>query len=342
MGDELNAGAGPTMLEPSGSAAMPVDTTPPPAPAADAKPAEGDGGEGKEPVKSAESKVKLPPSIKPPVKSGRFQARISDLVNQRNATERENAQLRERLSRMGSTIPNPSAKPGAAPVAGKSEVANNTGEALNPEDFPTYGEYITALVTKTMEQKEEAANSQRANQEFVEHRSKRLSVFNEQAEPLAQEYGEGFWDVITDENLPVSEAMADAILELDQMGPFMMLYLAAHKDEAAKISKLNPRAATIAIGRLALRLENEINTANTAAGGAAGGDGAAAPAASTPAPATTTPAAPRPSLVPVPRGSTANLDAALPNDKDDVDTWLKKETDRLRRVNPNARFYGAR
>lgn len=273
-----------------------------------------------EETKTIETKpaVKLPASIKPPVKSGRFQARISDLVGQRDTVERENLQLRDRLSRMGA-IPRED-KTAPAPVNDAK-----VGTALNPEDFPTYAEYVTALVNHTLKQKEESEKSAKSQNAYEEHKQQRMSTFNEQAAPLAEEYGDGFWDAITDPNLMVSEAMADAVLELDEIGPFTMLWLAAHKEESAKIAKMNPRAATIAIGRLAAQLDHEIKQGNT--------DGTPSPSSSS---------ASRPTPVPTIRGSApTGLDNA-PADKDTVDEWLKKETDRLRRTNPGMKFYGAR
>ena len=278
-----------------------------------------------EPVKAEtkEPTVKLPPSIKPPVKTGRFQERISDLVSQRDLSKREADQLRDQLSRMqGMTKPGDPAK--ATPVDG----------ALNPEDFQTYAEYVRALTEQTMDLREKASQSKQSERAYEEHRKERSDAFNDHAAPLAQQYGDGFWDAITDPSLKISEAMADAVMELDNLGPYTMLYLAAHRDEASKISKMNPRAATVAIGRLAAQLDYEIK-----GGGQAGTADASSVGAET---QTTQPQVIRPTPVPTPRGSSPSLNATAPNDKDSVDEWLRKETDRLRRINPNARFYGAR
>ncbi len=270
--------------------------------------------------------ITLPASIKPPTKTGRFQERISDLVGQRDASKREADSLREQLARVQQAKPS-TAQPGT-PLSTPS-----TDGTLNPEDFNTYGEYVAALVEQTLARKSASEKTQQSRNDYEAHKQERMASFNEHAAPLAQQYGEGFWDTITDPALPITEAMADAVMELDQLGPYTMLYLAAHRDEAKRIAQLNPRAATIAIGRLAAQLDQEIKQ-----GGA-----------STPADVPGMPPnalAPlgglvRPTLVPVPRGSSPDLTTA-PNDKDTVDEWLRKETDRLRRINPNARFYGAR
>ena len=184
-----------------------------------------------------------------------------------------------------------------------------------------------------MARKAASEETRQSKAAYETHKQERMASFNEHAAPLAQQYGEGFWDTITDPALPITEAMADAVMELDQLGPYTMLYLAAHKDEAKRIASLNPRAATIAIGRLAAQLDQEIKE---------GGGSAPAIEPGQPQNIMAAPGGPvRPTLVPVPRGSSPDISTA-PNDKDTVDEWLRKETERLRRINPNARFYGAR
>lgn len=270
-----------------------------------------------------ESTVKLPPSIKPPAKTGRFQERISDLVSQRDLSKREADQLRDQLARM---------QAGQASTKTEAKSAPQDG-GLNPEDFATYGEYIAAMVKSTIEQREASQKSQQAKTDYEGHKQERMASFNTHAAPLAQQYGEGFWDTITDPSLPITEAMADAVMELDQLGPYTMLYLAAHREESARIAQLNPRAATIAIGRLAAQLDQELKQGDPQ-------DGETGPSGHE-AVAMNPMGAVRPTPVPTPRGSSPSLNNA-PSDKDSVDEWLRKETDRLRRINPNARFYGAR
>lgn len=274
--------------------------------------------------------VKLPASIKPPTKTGRFQERISDLVGQRDMSKREVEQLRAELAQLKN------AKPQAAAPGTPLSQPSTDGE-LNPEDFPTYGEYVKAVTKQVMEQREEAGKSEKARAEYETHKKEMMTSFNKHAAPLVQQYGDAFWDTITDPSLSITESMADAVMELDQLAPYTMLYLAANPEEAKRIAQLNPRAATIAIGRLAAQLDQEIKQD----GGAETPDMNGMPAPAQTAPAMTPPSVQRPSLVPVPRGSSPNLNN-LPGDKDTVDEWLRKETDRLRRINPNARFYGAR
>jgi len=259
----------------------------------------------KETPEAKVSSVKLPASIKPPAKTGRFQERISDLVNQRDTSKRENEQLRDQLARLQTKTPAAATKTALPP----SEAG------LNPEDFTTYGDYITALVTDTIEKKSASEKSQQAKTDYETHKQERMSAFNEHAAPLAQQYGEGFWDTITDPSLPITEAMADAVMELDQLGPYTMLYLAAHRDEAMRIAKMNPRAATISIGRLAAQLDAEIKQGDDGAG-SQGGSPLSENTGGNTSPGGVNQLHPTP--VPTPRGSSPNLNTA-PSDKDTVD-----------------------
>lgn len=331
--DSVVEGAAPapaaTVIEPPAGAGVPVEPTPPtpdPKAVAPAAPAEGDP----KPV------VKLPASIKPPAKtgSGRFQQRISDLVGQRDTAQQENIELRRQLANKGSVT-----KPGeTVGKTGQPPAATASGNGLSPDQFETYEEYIQALVMQTVTQREDASKSAKANASYEEHKQERKAAFDEQAAPLAAEFGDGFWEAITDPTLPISEAMADAVMELDELGPFTMLWLAGHKDEAAKIARMNPRAATIAIGKLAAKLDYEIKkdgdgTVNTDVN--RGSD----PPIPTGAPA---PVAPRPTPVPTPRGAPPQALNDGPSDKDDIDTWLQKEAARMRRNNPTLKVYGGR
>jgi hypothetical protein len=330
-------GSAAVIIEPPAGSGVPVDSTPtPPVDVVDkTKPAGGDG----QPVKPT---VKLPASIKPPAKpTGRFQGRISELVGQRDAAARERDMLKAENAKMRGVV-----KPGDTTGGDGTKSTAKTGdEPLNPEDYATYGEYVAAQVEYTLNKKLEAQKSETANAAYESHKAERKAAFDEQAQPLSEEYGDGFWEAITDPTLAVSEAMVDAIMELDNLGPYIMLYLAAHRDEALKVAKMNPRAATVAIGKLWAKLDMEINKGEDGSGAAAtgGGDNAGAGGGAGQSQASQPiQAAPKPSPVPTPRGSSAPAGDAAPKDTDSVDEWLKKETDRLRRQNPNGRFYGAR
>ena len=283
----------------------------------------------------------LPPSLVPKkAKDGqpsRFQQRISDLVAARKAEQSENLVLREQLARLT----------GGGGVTGKAgnagAVSDDPNATLTPENYETYAEYVAALVNRTLDQRETAKRSERGEQAMVEHRQERMAAFHEAAAPMVEQYGEDFMEAISDPTLPVSEPMADAILELQDIGPYIMLHLANNRQECAQMSRMNPRAATVAIGRLAARLDYELKQNGEGAGAGAAPGTAAAPASTVSinqaGGMASAPPAPKP--VPVPRGSSPASITGQPNDRQNMQEWLASERHRLReKYGPNMRFYG--
>lgn len=280
----------------------------------------------------------LPPSLVPKkAKDGqpsRFQQRISDLVAARNATDGENRVLREQLVKLT----------GGGGVTGKTgAVSDDPNAPLTPENYETYAEYVSALVNRTIEQREAARSSQRGEQAMVQHRDERMTAFHEAAAPMVEQYGEDFMSAISDPTLPVSEAMADAVLELDDIGPYIMLHLANNRQECAQMARMNPRAATVAIGRLAARLDYELKQNGEGAGAGAAPGAAAAPASTVSVNQAggmaSAPPAPKP--VPVPRGSSPASITGQPNDRMPMSEWMQAERQRLReKFGPTAKFYG--
>lgn len=265
--------------------------------------------EGKEQPTGEKKVLKLPENLKPkPEDKERFKGRISDLVAHRKQVEERNRQLEEELSRYrsgqnGQTKPEKTAKGGDG--------------APKPDEFETYQEYVDAIVDYKIKLRQE--EQVKANQEasYREYRQTKRSEFEQHAAPIIEQVPE-FWDIITQENMPFSEPMVEAVMESGEIAPYLMLWLASHRQEAVKLYNLPPRAATVAIGRLAMQLEQEVR--NGADPDGAGGQ-------------TATPSNPGLTPKPVPQirgGSPGNLDTA-PSDKDDVLTWFQKEAARQRK-----------
>lgn len=254
-------------------------------------------------------------SVKP---RSRFTERISDLVHQRNEANARASALESRM-RTPEQLP---ATPSGSPAGGDA--------AITPDQFDTYGQYVEALVAKTIGdsiKKQQGINGEAA---FQRDRAEKMEAFNDAAAPLIAEHGDAFMEAISDPNLPISEPMADAVMELEDLAPYVMLWLAANPQESLKMAKMNPRAATVAIGRLAARLDYEIKGGGSAEGASVG---AQTPVA----------AAPRPSVVPTPRGGSPADVGAAPNDKDSIEEWMRKESVRLRgKFGPGFRAYGMR
>ena len=110
-----------------------------------------------------------------PKPRSRFQERISDLVGERNRHETEARTLRERLAKYET----PDGKPvNSGAVAGKTAAAaTDTDAPLKPEDYETYGEYIEALVTRTIVNAGKKQRSQEGQDAAVKHRLERLDPF---------------------------------------------------------------------------------------------------------------------------------------------------------------------
>lgn len=327
--------AGSDVLEPPAGSAMPTEDT---------TEKEGKGAEEKAEEKADEKAgddkkvVKLPASVKAPKPvtpggSSRFQGRISELVSQRKEADARAAALEVTLQKFrGSSSDTPGVTPGKGVAKG--------AEGLNPDDYPTYGDYIKDLAKQTVAQEREAHQSQAAAASHARHQAERHQTFKGDAAPFEEAYGDGFWEAITDPSLPITEIMSDAVLELsDGLGPLTMLYLASHKDESAKICRMNPMAAVVQIGRIASRLHYEMEHGEAAPANIEGsaGDVQAEPAAVIAA--TQAPRRPSPTVVPILRGQTPADLSGEPSDKDDMKTWVQKEAARMRRTNPQARFY---
>ena len=293
-----------------------VDTS---APASDGK--EAPKKEGETTVTKGGLKVTV---AKP---KSRFQERISDLVSQRNRYEQEARELRDQITRQqqdGGRVLQPDGQ-AAAPAYDP----NDLDSPLTPDQFETYGEFVQALTRRTVQQERASQQEVHGQQAMQQYQQQKVDKFQEHAAPLMAEHGDAFMEAITDPNLPVSEAMASAVLELDDLGPYVMLHLAANPKEASEMSRLNPRAATVAIGRLAAKLHAQIESSP-----AEGGDAAAAPAP---------PPVAKPRVMPSPRGAAPSSLDSQPSDKDNLDEWVKKETQRLRgKYGPGFRAYGMR
>lgn len=282
----------------------------------------------REPEPQPETRPRESSMLKPPQKSGRFQQRISDLVGQRDQYRQEAESLRAQLAERSKPADSTTGTRPASPAQGAQP-------ALNPDDFETYGDYVNALVDQKVAQTLQTARTQSEQQAVNQYREERKQEFMDNCAPLVEQYGDAFFDAITDPGLPISEPMVDAVAELGELAPYVMLYLANNPEDARAIYDMNPRHATLAIGRLAAQVDAELK------GGARPAQREVPPMPTARPVAPMRPAAPpAPRRVPELRGATpANSLENDPGDQDDVQTWLLKEAARIRRRNPNAKFY---
>lgn len=318
----------------SGGGGTAVESSPEPTPAQSSTPEasaeiDADGrartSEPQKPESGAPAKKPLPGGIKP--KGSRFNDRISDLVQQR----------RERDARIEQLVAENQSLRGGQPAGGGQPGQRGDGltggdaTKLSPEQFETYGDYVQALVQQTIDSSFQKHRSRESHETLQNYRAERMTSFEAACEPLRSEYGEDFDAAITDPTLPVTDVMADAILECEN-GPDVMLFLAANRNEAAKIAGLNPRAATVAIGRIAAKIAASQGNVPQQSGGTG-----AQPVPGTPAAAA--PARPAPSPVPQVRGGTPQANA-IPKDHMSTNEWLDAERARLRnKFGPRYRGY---
>lgn len=266
-----------------------------------------------EQAEAGKKTIKVPDSLKPKgeaagkKENGWIQQRLSHYARERD-------ELRARVAEL------------EGKQTGKTNgKAQEAGGPPNPDQFDSYQEYVDALVDYKMEARQQEQTKQQSEKTEREYRTQKRQEFEGYANIIAEQVPQ-FWDAITDPTLPVTDAMAEAVMELGELAPYTMLWLATNKQEAVRMARLNPRAATLEIGRLAVKLERELT---------AGNDGQAQSGQ------VQTPQF-QPKPVPTIRGgSPGNMDDG-PNDKDNIKTWLAKEAARQAKKSGNAFIYGAR
>lgn len=172
-------------------------------------------------------------------KSKGVQKRIDELTaNWRNEQRRA-----ERLEEMLSGL--------VAPKQPETPAAPTGKPTLEQFEFDQE-RYLDALADWKLSEREKAAEAKRKEAEAKESAAKRTQTFAEREAAFASDKDD-YHTLARDPTLPVSEAMAEAILETDE-GPALLYYLGQHRDEAAQIARMTPHAASIALGKIAARL----------------------------------------------------------------------------------------
>jgi len=77
----------------------------------------------------------------------------------------------------------------------------------------------------------------------------KVNLFRERAVALSDRYPDIQAKVLNDASLPISPAMAEVMMETEK-GPEVAYYLAGHREEAARIAKMQPLAAARELGRI--------------------------------------------------------------------------------------------
>jgi hypothetical protein len=192
-----------------------------------------------------------------------FQSRVSRL--QRKIGERD-ARIADLEKRLAAPVPNGAAAAnGAAPAkaaepAAETRVEKPAGGAdkkAPPEpvekDFKTYGEFIKALTNWTTDRKlEAAAEARRETARAAEAETKNKAItdaHNARVDEAKTRYPD--WDKAfkgMDDN-SFTDPMVVFIFESER-GPDVTYYLATHRDELERISKLSPLRQAAALGKI--------------------------------------------------------------------------------------------
>lgn len=115
------------------------------------------------------------------------------------------------------------------------------------DDFDTYEDF---LVAKT---RHELQESQR--QENIRREQEQVDAAFRQRIDKAAESNPDIYSVLNDSSLPVSPVMG-LVIKNSENAPEVLMYLGEHREEAAKIARLDPIGAVKELGKLELKIIN--------------------------------------------------------------------------------------
>jgi hypothetical protein len=121
-----------------------------------------------------------------------------------------------------------------------------------PEQFASYEAFLEAKaewkaeqkVTEVLQRQQESTRQQTVRQRQAEMQQS----WDKQIDAAADIYDD-FEEVALSPDVPVSGAMAEAI-QLAEKGADVLYYLGKNREEAAKIARMDPLRAAVAIGRI--------------------------------------------------------------------------------------------
>lgn len=170
-------------------------------------------------------------------------------------------------------------------------------QAPQRDDFRDEATYTQAQLEYLAEKRAEQKLRER---EQAQQAERMQDAFIEKAEKASERYPD-FQAVVGNPNLHINEAMAEYIADSEQ-GAEVAYFLGKNPMKAAQIAAMSPIKAARELARLETELASK--------------------------PKATPSKAPEP-ITPV--GSRGNSSTSSPSDKDDIDTWMRKERERMRR-----------
>ena len=174
------------------------------------------------------------------------QRRIDKLTREKYQSRAEAEMLRRELESLRSR-----------PEPQRQETRQQSGEP-RLEQFQNFEDYIAArdsYLERKFEEKLTARERQEQEAKRQNDSAKASENWNKKLADIRKEVPD-YDDLIEAADIPVSQAMAQAITESD-IGPRVALYLANHPEEAESMLNLSPSATLRAIGRIEAKIEAE-------------------------------------------------------------------------------------
>lgn len=194
-----------------------------------------------EQVAAPEQPVDEQPQVeaKEPTPKG-VQKRLDEFRRQLGDTQRMNERL---LSLVEQT------------VRGKSPDVPAPSGPPDRNSFADYEQYLEALADFKVAEKVKGLQAQVAQEKAQEVAKSKQSAWEKRLSDASAKHAD-FEDVVFDEKLPVSAAMAEAMQESD-IGPDIAYWLGKNRAEAQRIAGLSAIAQAREIGRIEARIADE-------------------------------------------------------------------------------------
>ena len=194
-----------------------------------------------EPPEKEESETEQPSdegtdTEKPNRKPG-AEKRIAQLTWQLKEQERRFQELESKLNQ-----PKPAETPTEKPTL--ESVGYDEGKYAAAME-----EYLSNQIDTKLDSRLTAKQQETAQRQAQETLAKQTSEFFKKGIEIADDFAE----TISDESLPVTDAMRDALFAIDK-GPEVLYHLANNRAEINRIAELPPYAQAVEIGRLEARM----------------------------------------------------------------------------------------
>jgi len=210
-------------------------------PAPDADPTEIEALAETEVVEESESSTEETQTEEQPKAKG-VQKRLDELTRNWREEQRRAQKLEQMLEQVITRPPEQKPEP-SAPTQPQGEP--------KLDQYQTYEEYVGALADYRADQKIKAFEEQIRQREQQSQQQAKAGEFQSRIVAAKVEMPD-FDEVALNPSLPVSDAMADLIREMDD-GPKVLYALGKNPNEAARIAALPDRLAAVELGKFAVK-----------------------------------------------------------------------------------------